>query len=323
MGYIITPTTDLQRFSAVDVSFKYDKLLPSFPKAEGDIKAIISPEVYNLALAHVQATPDPENPSPVMDGLVEAIQAPFWNLAMYHHFIWLQIRVSNNKLTILKSDKEQALNKGQLIEAKESIMEMAHSYLSSLIDYLNENKATIVDGDGKELWTESAQYSAVQNMLFSGYRDFDSHYSIDNSAVFYYRAGNIIRKVIADNVEARVGDIAKVIAPDEGQLDTKLIDRLKTCVAYETMAKAIKLLPFVWLPGSVRQTIDHELYASGGKDDTTVRERIGREIAADAQKEWIKLDMQLATPAENADGELELISLKSEMDEDLPFASVL
>ena len=97
-----------------------------------------------------------------------------------------------------------------------------------------------------------------------------------------------------------------MLKPDEGEPDEKLIARLKTCVAYETMAKAIKLLPFVWLPGSVRQTIDQELYASGGKDDTTVRERIGREIAADALKEWMKLDISLATPEANDDGELEL-----------------
>ena len=98
------------------------KLLPSFPKALGDIKAIISPEVYALALNHFENAP--VVPNPVLDELVKRIQAPFWNLAMYHHFIWLQIRTSNNKLSVLKSDKEQALNKGQLIEAKESLMEL-------------------------------------------------------------------------------------------------------------------------------------------------------------------------------------------------------
>lgn len=320
MNYIISSTTDLQRFSAVDVSFKYEKLLPSFPKALGDIKAIISPEVYAVALAYAETPTDPVNP--VLQGLVERIQAPFWNLAMYYHFIWLQLRVSNNKLSILKNEKEQPLNKGQLIEAKESLMEMAHSYLSDLIDYLNENKADILDGT-TEVWTESAQYKAVQNLLFTGYRDFDSFYSIDNSAVFYYRAANIIRKVISEQVESRVGPIDKIITPETGEPDADLIYKLKCCISGEVVAKAIKLMPFVWLPGSLRQTIDQELYASGGKDDTTVRERIGREIAADARNEWVKLDMHLATPEENDLGELELLSLRNEMDETLPFASMI
>ena len=36
-----------------------------------------------------------------------------------------------------------------------------------------KNKAAIVDGEGKEVWTESDQYKNVQNMLFTGFRDFD------------------------------------------------------------------------------------------------------------------------------------------------------
>jgi hypothetical protein len=75
----------------------------------------------------------------ILDELVWKLQGAVANFAMYHHFIWLQIRISNNGITIPESDSEKAAYRYQTDEAKEEFVKAAWASINNAIAFLNEN----------------------------------------------------------------------------------------------------------------------------------------------------------------------------------------
>lgn len=350
MKEIIIASTDIQKFMGVDSTFKPDNLMgPAKMKAANEIKDIISPEVYNLAVDYVNRNTedDPESPTPrmiLLDQLVELIQGPFVNLTMYYQFIWLSVRASSNTLTTMRGDNEAALNKGERIEAKESLLEYAWSYINELIDLLNANVELITDVEdqdaipaveasegveaqdavpavvGKRLWKESPQYTETKDLLFTGHRDFGKYFGIDNCAAFFYRVRSLIQSIIEENVETRI-DITKLTSTDPVP-DQKLLRAIKTAIAYETVGRACNQLPVSSLPGSVRQAIDAEGYGNP-KEDDTVRMKIARTILLQAENYWAKVDTRLAEVSDDGNGNVTIVDNVPKFDETKSHASIL
>lgn len=353
MNEIITTTTDIQKFIAVDSTFKPENLTgPAKMKAATEIKDIISLEVYALAVAHanrdITDDPDPLTPRMILlDQLVELIQGPFVNLAMYYQFIWLSVRASSNTLSTMRGDNESALNKGERIEAKESLLEYAWSYINELIDFLNTNVESITDVEdvpaidaveasegveaveavpavvGVRIWKVSPQYTETKGLLFDGHRDFGRYFGIDNCAAFYYRCRTLIQTIIEENVETRV-DVETLHATSEPAYtpDPRLIRALKMAIAYETVGRACAQLPVSSLPGSVRQTIDKEGYGNS-KEEDTVRMKIAKTILLQAENAWSKVDIRLAEVADDGNGNITITDNVPKFDETKSHASML
>ena len=320
MNEILLPTTPLKSFLSVDTTFKPENLSgPAKMKAATEIKDIISPEVYALAVAHVNSANFGTTTSDrfkLLNQLVELIQGPFVNLTMYYQFIWLSIRASSNMLSTMKVDGEAALNKGERIEAKESLLEYAWSYINELVDFLNANSANITDVEGVgavKLWETSSQFTETKDLLFDGHRDFGRYYGIDNCAAFYYRCRTLIQTIIEENVEPR--NIPAVADP-------KLIRSLKFAIAYETVARACSQMPVSSLPGSVRQAIDKENYGNA-KEDDTVRDKIARSIFLQAENAWAKVDTRLAEVSNDGNGNITIVDNVPKFDETKSHASIL
>jgi hypothetical protein len=332
MQEIILSTTDIQQYCGADTTFKPENLSgPAKMKAATEIKDIISPAVYDLAVAHANrdVADDPEPLTPritLLNQLVELVQGPFVNLTMYYQFIWLNVRVSSNTLSTMKSDREQPLNKGERIEAKESLLEYAWSYINELVDFLNANSDNITDVEavdpveGEEpvvpikIWEVSSQYLETKNLIFEGHRDFGRYYGIDNCAAFYYRCRTLIQSIIEDNVDTRL-----TIADDT---DPKIIRAVKTAMAYETVGRACTQLPISSLPGSIRQTIDKEGYGNS-KEEDTVRMKIARTIMLQAENAWAKLDTRIAETSDDGNGNITIADNVPAFDETLKHASIL
>ncbi len=64
MNEIILSTTDIQKYMGVDATFKPENLMgPAKMKAATEIKDIISPAVYDAAVAYINRDPD-DDPDP-------------------------------------------------------------------------------------------------------------------------------------------------------------------------------------------------------------------------------------------------------------------
>ena len=347
MNEIILPTTDIQKYMAVDATFAPGNLTgPAKMKAASEIKDIISPAVYDAAVSYINRdiTDDPETPTARMilfDQLVELIQGPFVNLTMYYQFIWLGVRASSNSLTTMRGDNESSLNKGERIEAKESLLEYAWSYINELIDFLNTNVNDITDKEAVEavpesegvpaveavvpvkIWETSSQYTETKNLLFDGHRDFGRHFGIDNCAAFYYRCRTLIETIIEENVETRL-DVETLHATSDPAYtpDPKLIRSLKMAIAHETVGRACAQLPVSSLPGSVRQTLDKEGYGNS-KEEDTVRMKISRTILLQAENYWAKVDTRLSETADDGNGNITIVDNVPQFDETKKHASIL
>ncbi|MCT4604467.1 MAG: hypothetical protein N4A59_16385 [Marinifilum sp.] len=276
MGYIIKHQDEMRKYVPVNGSFDIENSESGFKMAEREIKDIISAKVYLLALAFYEsdkyANPESDQEK-LMKKLVEYIQAPFSNYAIYDGFIWKILNVNNSSITIITGDNEKSPNKGQLIEAKEDLLEKTWAFVADLIDFLNENEDAIVDSDNK-VWKESEQYKKIAADVFDGYRDFDEFLGIDKSAVFFMKTNAIRQRIVDDELDVRLGDISEVLNAENK--DEKLIRKIKRFMVFRTTAIACEELAITNLPATIRQTYDREIYAAGGKEDSMIKTKIAK-----------------------------------------------
>lgn len=294
--FFTTTKIKAQEHIPVDYTFDTDQMGPASNKAVNDIKQVIGSDTYTLLETFLESA-DFDNPDDdrkkVLKASVLMLAAAIYNMAMYHQFIWLMLRVSSNSVTVMKGENEQTLTKGQMIEARESLLEFAYSALNDLVEYITANKANVSDSEGTEVWTESEQYTETQGLLFAGFRDFAKYSGLAVHAAFYYNSRHILAEVVGEKVTAKVGDISKIIAPDEGEHDKVLIAKLKRATAREVTARACIELPVNLMPGTIRQTVDREMYATK-RSEEEIRNGIGRRISILADQEWDRVDMHRA-----------------------------
>lgn len=287
---MINTSEELRKYVPVDINLDPDNLKPAFKRAESELRDIIGDETYDQAKDHYAGENYiPGNYSDAdygkLNQLVDLIQAPFANFAMQKHFIWLMLRVGNNSVTTINGDNERTINKAQMIEAKETLLETAWEFSNDLIDYLNNEKSTFTD------WANSEQYTETSNLVFDSFRDFSTNYFTDNSAVYYIHARTTIRRILEDEIKNRVGgSIEKMLTPDVGDPDAKLIKKVKLALAWRTVAETCRFFAIDRLPPTVRQTIDKEQYYSK-EDAQTVREKIAGAINEKADRYMEAIDI--------------------------------
>ncbi len=128
--------------SQINLNFDIDNIQSSLSLAANDLKDIVSQAVWDEMITYFNSGDYNPDGTTVNDGLVNAFLAPLANMAMLHHFIWLQLNISNSGITVTKSDHETAAFKYQTDEAKEKLLQSAWVETSNLIDFLN-TKATV------------------------------------------------------------------------------------------------------------------------------------------------------------------------------------
>ena len=105
--------------SGVDLRIDLENIASSLARIPNDLIEIIGKSVYDEMMKHYE-TPKTEN-TEIWDELVKLCQKAMFPMALYKHFIWLQIRVSNGGVTTFKGTDETTAYKYQTDEAKESL----------------------------------------------------------------------------------------------------------------------------------------------------------------------------------------------------------
>lgn len=336
--YPFSTTEELKKHvSGVDVGFEQENIESGKRRAASLVKDIVSVEVWDLMINHFNsdnynAADQQDENYQRLDELVEYFQFPMANFTFFFHFVWLQLRIGNDKITL--TDKENSPYKYQEDEAKDQLLETAYEGINDLIDYLTTTATKwtvwaaeteyktddVVKNDGiyyvavadhtssaafaddsanwtakpeseiifKE-WTNSNQYQAYQNNLFTDYREFDQYISINRSAAFFVKVRTILNEVIVDNIEPRTGAIDTKVKADE-----KLLNRIKRHVAYQVMAVAVLRLDYFLLPGSLRKNIDSEYTRKSLTEAKNVRESLSAALEKKATAYMHDIDLYLA-----------------------------
>ena len=241
-----TTSEDLKNsMSGVDLKLDIDNIKSSLDRVPNDLLEIIGPLVYNDMISHF------ENPKQddlaVWDELLALCQKAMFPMALYKHFIWLQIRVSNSGVTTYKSNTETTAYGYQTDEAKESLLDTWGDFISQIIDHLNSNKDVITN------WPSATQYAAQNNSLFKDYREFCRIANIRPAdAAFYIRISDLLLDIATDEIEPMLGPIA--------DLDDSLpiFRKAQKLAAYRAMSKSAIQFDYTAMPKPMRQVLLNE-----------------------------------------------------------------
>ena len=196
-------------------------------------------------------------------------------MALYKHFIWLQLRVSNNGVTTAKNDRETTAYKYQTDEAKENLLDSWGDFVSQVIDFLNANEDVIVE------WTQTEQYAGQVNSLFTGYRQFSKVANIRPAdAAFYIRICDMLQDITIDEVEP--------------MLEVKLLDstdkkfrKAQKFVANRALSLSAIQFDVTALPAPVRKTMSNEMSAKSGQEYDYVKVKLSAHYKREAET-WLQ-----------------------------------
>ncbi len=339
--------------SHIDIAFDLENIHSSMLLAANEMKDIIGEDVWDLMISHYnsdnyeaeegegEGEGEEEDPIPSyeqLDELVHLVQPALANFCLYHHFIWLQLRISNNSVTVIKGENETAAFKYQTDEAKDKLLLTAWIQINDIIDFLNENATAWTE------WEASTEYQADDIVYYEEtfYKCTTPHTSseefeaenweeLESSDIAFHEwtlseqyeelkqlifsgykdfdkyygidksAAFYIRcRFIIDEI------IQDDILPRESNPwdseDETLLRKIKRFLAYKTMATAIFRFDFWYLPGSLRKTINNEMLQNNRFRDVEIaKNNIYQKLLNKAEEYLMDVDHYISTQDEPED----------------------
>lgn len=336
--YPFVNTEDLKKnVSGVDVGFDQDNIESGKRRAASLVKVIVSDEVWDLMINHFNSehynvAEQSNEIYMLLDELVEYFQFPLANFIFFFHFIWLQLRIGNDKITL--TDKENSPYKYQEDEAKEQLLETAYEGMNDLIAFLNKNatkwtawKAATNYKTGNIVKHDASYYvAATDHTSTDAFADDIAKWTVKpkseiifiewtNSSQYQENQNNLftdyrefdqyfsINRSAAFYVKVRTilnEVIADDIEPRTGEIndsvkgDDKLMNKVKRYVAYQVMAVAVLRLDYYLLPASLRKNIDSEYTRKSLTEAKNVRESLSAGLENKATGYLNDIDLYLS-----------------------------
>ena len=294
--------------SGVDISLKTENFDSSALLAANDIKEIISPAMYNNIIAYITyvhpTDPDPEvediyaGHTDKWDEVLERLRYAMAPFTLFHHFIWLQLRISNDGITTYKSQEVTTAFGYQTSEAKESLLVQYAAFLKNLIDYMEEQKNIF------KSWDESSQRTETQALLIQNYREFNKSFAIDNDAAFYLRAIQLMQEITRDEIIPHIGKIADDISAKDKR-------KLQDILAYLTISRACMEWDYCYLPTPIRKGLINELSIKNGKESDTPKELLSAKYRNKAESWLASLDNKTTADKQAVDHPADDIKIES------------
>ena len=345
MKYPFKTTEELRNhFSGVDAGFEISNLNSGLRKAVSQVKDIVSSDVYTLMQNHYESSnynQDGETDETYirLNELVDYVQFPLAHFAFFFHFIWLQLRVGSDTLSV--TDKENTPYKYQHDQAKDELLESAYSGINDLYDFLNEKatkwtawaaSTTYAVGDivkngenyytantahtsSEDFATDSANWDATlsDNIIFKEWTNSEQYTDLGNDLFSSYRefdtyfgidgsaAFYVKTRTIRNRaVEDDISPRADVTQATT-KADTKLMKKIKLYVAFKTMADAALQLDYFLLPSSLRKDIDSEYTKKSLTEAKNMRDSTARILGMKAEEYLADIDIYIAQKGKEPD----------------------
>ena len=254
-------------------ALEYENIESSIQKACVEMSDKLGSDTYEA----ICAKPEEEEAtdSGVKAGALDYLQRAILHFALYHHIIYLIANVSNDGVTVTKSDDKTTIYKYQQDQLEENLIADAWFWLNRLIKLLNDNPEKFPS------WKDSDAHKQMEDLPVS-LSDFERYTGVSDPTFMLY-AGWIVREVYRECIKSRTKDAS-------------LSEVQKQAVCYDVMARACRRLAFHALPSPIRIDINNEMGKNhAAQADTTIREKVAGVFAEKAAAYWKAVDAELET----------------------------
>ena len=254
-------------------ALEYENIESSIQKACVEMSDKLGSDTYEA----ICAKPEEEEAtdSGVKAEALDYLQRAILHFALYHHIIYLIANVSNDGVTVTKSDDKTTIYKYQQDQLEENLIADAWFWLNRLIKLLNDNPEKFPS------WKDSEAHKQMEDLPVS-LSDFE-HYTGVSDPTFLLYAGWIVREVYRECIKSRTKDAS-------------LSEVQKQAICYDVMARACRRLAFHALPSPIRIDINNEMGKNhAAQADTTIREKVAGVFAEKAAAYWKAVDAELET----------------------------
>lgn len=252
-------------------ALEYENIESSIQKACVEMSDKLGSETYEA----ICAKPDKKKAtdSGVKAEALDYLQRAILHFALYHHIIYLIANVSNDGVTVTKSDDKTTIYKYQQDQLEENLIADAWFWLNRLIKLLNDNPEEFPS------WKDSEAHKQMEDLPVS-LSDFERYTGVSDPTFLLY-AGWIVREVYRECIKSRTKDAS-------------LSEVQKQAVCYDVMARACRRLAFHALPSPIRIDINNEMGKNhAAQADTTIREKVAVVFAEKAAAYWKAVDAEL------------------------------
>lgn len=254
-------------------ALEYENIESSIQKACVEMSDKLGSETYEA----ICAKPEEEEAtdSGVKIEAIDYLQRAILHFALYHHIIYLIANVSNDGVTVTKSDDKTTIYKYQQDQLEENLIADAWFWLNRLIKLLNDNPEEFPS------WKDSDAHKQMDDLPVS-LSDFERYTGVSDPTFLLY-AGWIVREVYRECIKSRTKDAS-------------MSEVQKQAVCYDVMARACRRLAFHALPSPIRIDINNEMGKNhAAQADTTIREKVAGVFAEKAAAYWKAVDAELET----------------------------
>lgn len=252
-------------------ALEYENIESSIQKACVEMSDKLGSETYEA----ICAKPDKKKAtdSGVKAEALDYLQRAILHFALYHHIIYLIANVSNDGVTVTKSDDKTTIYKYQQDQLEENLIADAWFWLNRLIKLLNDNPEEFPS------WKDSEAQKQMEDLPVS-LSDFERYTGVSDPTFLLY-AGWIVREVYRECIKSRTNEAS-------------LTEVQKQAVCYDVMARACRRLAFHALPSPIRIDINNEMGKNhAAQADTTIREKVAGVFAEKAAAYWKAVDAEL------------------------------
>lgn len=245
----------------------YQQLAPSIRIVATDIKAVITPAVFEDIASFTPSTaPDADNST---EEALEILRTALANGAMAKYAIFAAVKKNGSDASIYKYQHE---------ELKDHYVEAYARAMDELLDWLDAHD-TIGGTDSQDdahstKWKDSEEYKTRQALPVRNAAEFDRYYGIGRSSFFFSKVLFLVRNIWEYKVKAMLGSSE----------DEKAVELAKHILVYRVMAAAVMQFDVTELPRSIRWDYNHE-YTKG--TDMQDRDKLASQLLGQAEA-WEK-----------------------------------
>jgi hypothetical protein len=262
--------------SGMNLSLEYDNIESSLCKTAADLMQIIPEALYGRLVTAFDSGTAPE---PDLTA-VNYLQRAMLHLTIYEHLIFIITQVSNDGVTVRKTDTETTAYKYQTDELNNKLITTGWFWINQLIRWLDEHLTDFPEWDGSP---QKQDYDSLP----IGLSDFNKWVGVTTTGGEYFimYAGWLIREVWTDCVCSRM----------EAPVGT---DKIARAVCYEVMGRACQIIAYGCLPEPIRKDIDNEMGKNHrAQADRDIREHIAGRFIAKAAVYWEAVDLEIKQAA--------------------------
>ena len=308
--------------SMAHLSLEYENIESSVVKTATSLSERLGADTYEQ-IAACAITPPAGKGAGTKELALDMLRRAILHFALYEHVIYTIANMTNDGITVTKSDDKTTIYKYQQDQLEEKLLQDAWFWLNRLISLLNDHT------DIFTAWAESKERLQMLALPVT-LADFERCVGVSDPAFLLF-AGWIVREVWREEVLSRFvherlvdeltdaegctltlknhlacGVLLEVVEGyrdymkrlqciDMTERDVRTItDTAVQAVCYDTMARACRRLAYHALPSPIRIDINNEMGKNhAAQADTMVREQVARLFADKAAAYWHTVDQQL------------------------------